>query len=567
MKFILPNKTIFFPILFFSISLSAQEIYIPYRDGKLWGLSNGEGKEIIAPKFDSLTFNQQDDYDFKLLHTFKDHKRGILLDGKEVLLPEYKNIYPTYKSYIIAEYGDDKNRRMIIDDSGAVITEKPILSMWIGERFGTNLIFHVLNENMKEDLFIWSKKEHKVLQSVFKDYYSISIRETKGSNELDVTYRKNESDPLTEVKMVIKENEIVPYLQKNFNEMIVKDIQKNSYYNNGYQESVKQESREIYYDNSGSGVKSPSYTPPPPPPSSGTSATVEIKPGRSQQEVQSERKMPVYVTVSYSVENDIPSITYNTGFLKNKKQTKRLKLPRGSKDIKIESFREASPQKQVGDSVFVYNNYMTFDHKDKKNILITERKPTEFDTIKILSTGSESEYRGGIIFLLGNKSKKTRKIKYRLMNTQQLFIFPEAFDEVIDNDPFLSNNYSNWTVIRDGKYGVISPSGKYILEPIYDHIANKKINPGYGGFLQLKKDNKYGFLKPFSYSKIENNLVEPIFEYPIQNVIMKYPYWPNSYSYSSDREQSNSTIIVALEDEKGKLLGYATKNGLLYFKN
>ncbi|AZA93077.1 Uncharacterised protein [Chryseobacterium nakagawai] len=556
MKFIFSRKFTFFSLSLLSISAYAQELYIPYRDGNLWGISNYAGGEIIAPKFDSLQFNEQDDYDFNLLHTFKAGKKGMLLSGKEILLPEFKNIFPTYKGFIIAEYDNDKKSRVILDKDGTKITENPVISMWIGERFGPNLIFHVLNENMKEDFFIWDPKEHKISQYVFKDYYSISVTENRDEYELEIRYRKNETDPLSEVKMTIRDNKLEPVTSKNFNERIVKNTNRNrDYFGSSNQETIKQPTAvyEVYRDYD-EGVRSPSYSPPPPPPSSGK--TVSNDPG--YREV---KKQPIYVGVSYSIENDFPYVTYHYNHEKNEKVTKRLKLPKGAKDIKIANM-SGSPQKKEGDTIYTYTNYITFTHKDKNQILISEKKPTEFETIKVISPGYDSQY-SGQIFLLGNK--KNGKMKYKLINNLQQMIFPDEFDDIILNDPFYGNNYNNWTVIKDGKYGVVIPQGKYILQPVYDEIVNKKVTYGSGSFLQIKKDGKYGFLKPvIPNGSIENNLVEPVFSYPIRNILMSYPYRSSQYTSAGTPQ---GTMIITLQDEKGKLLGFANKQGQLYFKN
>ncbi|MBP2615853.1 WG repeat-containing protein [Chryseobacterium jejuense] len=556
MKFIFSRKFTFFSLSLLSISAYAQELYIPYRDGNLWGVSNYAGSEIIAPKFDSIQFNEQDHYDFNLLHSFKDGKKGMLLSGKEVLLPEFKNIFPTYKGFIIAEYDNDKKSRVILDKDGTKITENPVLSMWMGEKFGTSFIFHVLNENMKEDFFVWDPKEHKISQYVFKDYYSISVVENKDAYELDIRYRKNETDPLSEVKMTMHDKKLEPVTSKNFNERIVKDTNRNrDYLGSSYQETIKQPNTiyEVYkgYDE---GVKSSYYSPPPPPPSSGK----KVSNGSDYQEV---KKQPIQVGVSYSIENDFPYVTYHYNQIKNEKVTRRVKLPRGSKGIKIESL-SGLPQKKVGDTIYTYYSYMTFIHKDRNQILISEKKPTEFETIKVISPGSDSQYYGQV-FLLGNK--KNGKMKYRLINNLQQMIFPDEFDDVILNDPFYSDNYSNWTVIKDGKYGVVNPLGKYILQPVYDEIVNKKVTYGSGSFLQIKKDGKYGLLKPvIPNGSMENNLVEPVFSYPIRNVLMSYPYRGSQYTSAGIPQ---GTMMIILEDEKGKLLGFANKQGQLYFKN
>ncbi|WP_415326350.1 WG repeat-containing protein [Chryseobacterium sp. MMS23-Vi53] len=562
MKFKFSKKTLLFPILFLSIPLSAQETYIPYRDGKLWGVSNFDGTEIIAPKFDSISFNEQDDYDFKLIHTFKNKKRGIILDGKEALSPEYKNIFPSYRGYIVAEVDDEKKHRMIIDKSGAKITEQPVLSILDSESFGNgysddtyNTLFHTLNDNMREDLFVWNPKEQKV-NSIYKDYYSIALRDNKKSRKLDLTYRKNESDPLSEATFISDGKTIVPYTSKNSREMIVKYTpERGSSYYGGYQEGIKT-SR---YGSSETYSESVTYTPPPPPPSTGRRSSDEVR------VYEPATKTPSYVNVSYSLENDFPKIIYSYGYQKDaKKFTKRLKLPRKITHLKIETFKGNYPQRKTADTIYTYNNYISYLNKNKKEILITENKPTEYDSIKMLSPSRDSGYQG-VLFLLGQK--KNGKMKFSFMNGNQQFSATD-FDELIVNEVFGSSDYSFWTIKKDGKYGVINPKGEFILKPIYDEIINKKTDNGYGNYLRLKKDGKYGFLKPsLTAPTLEVNFIEPIYDYPIRNIYLQYPYWQSVYSPLSGRNRQTGTILVALEDEKGKLLGYANKNGQLYFKN
>ncbi|MCS3529573.1 WG repeat-containing protein [Chryseobacterium sp. JUb7] len=571
MKFIFSKKTSLLPILFLSLHFSAQEIYIPYRDGKLWGVSNYEGTEIIAPKYDSISFNVQDDYDFKLFHTYKNKKRGVILDGKEILLPEYKNIFATYRGYIIGEMDDEKKHQMIIDKSGAKITEQPVLNILMSERFGNeyaentyNTLFHFLNDNMREDLLVWNPKEQKST-FIYKDYYSIALRDDKKSRKLDLAFRKNEADPLTEVTLISDGKSLVPYVTKNNREMIVKRIpERSSPYYGGYQEGVKAPSYTYPQTYSERGT---SYTPPPPPPSTGKISTFEVKPAQSSSNV-TVTKMPSYVNVSYSLENDIPKIIYSYGYQKDaKKVTKRLKLPRKIKDLKVENFKGNRPERKTTDSIYTYSNYITYTTKNKKAILITEDKATEFDSIKMLNPSRDSGYQG-ILYLLGQKDKKNGKMKFSFMNGNQHQFSATEFDELIVNDVFGNYDFSYWTIKKDGKYGVINPQGEIILQPVYDEIINKKVEYGYGNYLRLKKDGKYGFLTPTRVKPTAGiNFIEPVYEYRIRNVYMQYPYWQSVFSSTSGRNGKNGTLIIALEDEKGNLLGYANKNGQLYFKN
>ena len=70
------------------LSISAQDIAIPYRDGEKWGMCNPDGKILIDPKYDKLEFS--DDYTGyqELFWSKIKNKKGLIINGRvEYLKP------------------------------------------------------------------------------------------------------------------------------------------------------------------------------------------------------------------------------------------------------------------------------------------------------------------------------------------------------------------------------------------------------------------------------------------------------------------------------------------------
>lgn len=546
-------KTIFqkigFVILFsLSIFVFSQEIYVPYRDGKFWGLSDYEGKIVISPKYDTLKFNEQDDYDFSLIHTRKNLKKGLIISGKEVLEPKYDGIHPTYKKYIVTKFTENgKELTEIFDKTGKAILEKPIEGILYSETLIEDMIlFHTINQDYTQDLFIWNSREQKIVQYLFKNYYSIKL-DFYEKYKMDITYKQFEKDSLTEKKYTFYDLKLSELNSKNWESLVdpqyVKRNTESNYYSS--QEGVKPSSSSYYSV---------------PPPSAPKSADYYENNGDNNDKKTTEKpvKKTTYFHIRYILENNSVYANIQKDYGEKSKKIK-IDLPNSATDIKIENLKVTSGKKTILDSIYSYQNFITYRNKDKRGILIID-KPIEFDSIKTLRYINHGEFSERISFLVGNKNKKTNSYTYSILDTNQELKFPIEFDEIILNDAGGGSDFNNWTVRKNNKFGVIKPTGKIIAEPVYDEIVNKKID-GENSFLQLKKNNLYGYFSEITSGSID--LLEPIFQYRISGILHHYPYRRGIFDWSNKTYKT----IVTLVDEKGNLIGYANKDGKLYFKN
>lgn len=539
-------QKICFAFLFsFSIFAFSQDVYVPYRDGKLWGLSDYEGNIIINPKYDTLKFNEQDDYDFSLIHTSKNLKKGLIISGKEVLEPKYDGIYPTYKKYIVTKYTENgKQLTEILDKTGKPILEKPIEGILYSEALIEGLILiHTINLDYTEDLFIWNNREQKIVQYLFKNYYSIKL-DFYEKYKIYITYKQYEKDSPTEKKYTFYDLKLSELNSKNWESLVDPQYVKRN--------------TEFNYYGSQEGVKSSYYSLPPT--SDPKKADYYENNGDNNDKKATEKpvKKTSYFHIRYNLENNAVYANIQKDYGEKSKKIK-IDLPKSATDIKIENLKVTSGKKTVLDSIYTYQNFITYNNKNKRGILIID-KPIEFDSIKVLRYINHGEFSERISFLVGNKNKKTNSYTYSILDTNQELKFPIEFDEIIINDAGGGSDFNNWTVRKNNKFGVIKPTGKIIAETIYDEIINKKID-GENSFLQLKKNNLYGYFSEITSGSLD--LLEPVFQYRISGILHHYPYRRGLF----DWDNKTYKTIITLVDESGNLLGYANKEGKLYFKN
>ncbi len=115
-------------------------------------------------------------------------------------------------------------------------------------------------------------------------------------------------------------------------------------------------------------------------------------------------------------------------------------------------------------------------------------------------------------------------------------------------------------VYKDGKTGLITTDNVVIIAAEYDWIGTNDTNyDNYKtGFITLKKNNLYGitFLK-YNYRLLQYDL-----SHTVQPVFLHMPlyYIDNYYAVPGLR-------IYGLFNEKARFMGYAGKDGMLYFKD
>jgi hypothetical protein len=281
------------------------------------------------------------------------------------------------------------------------------------------------------------------------------------------------------------------------------------------------------------------------------------------------KKKVAYYSNVFKIQNN-KLIIERLNYDENKaKLTIPVNLEIDSKDIEIKpSYFSTSKN----DTINTFQNYVQYKKKDKIGILFSSKttKLVEFDTIfKKIGSISDSNYNNEIIFIVGNKEKKTNKFKYSFYSNAKGLLFPLQFDQLTplkvttnqgSNITFLSKLYT--------KFGIVQMNGQELLKLEFDEIKEQPYSSSGNGkvLFQLKKNNKYGLIIQ-NYLNYKLEVIDAIFDYQIKEVITDYPRLEYKKNDTSNQTPKAKITLLSLKNKDGNLVGYANANGILYFKN
>ncbi len=520
-------------LFYFTPGMAQNEIYIPYRSGKLWGIADYEGKMIIEPRYDSIVTDN--DYNFVLLKTFKKGKQGLIINGREVLANNYYEIEQVDEMYLTAV---DTAGVIILDIYGNPINTKPastIKCYQLTSGGGKTLIFHILNHDSREDLLAWDLDKRQ-MHYLFQDYASIKFkgRPYLDISKLDLLFKKNEADLLKEEAYTLENFKLKKIVPKVKNE------------------AIKEKSNDDAYALYEPGLTNMS---------SGT--------GKPLRETTNEtvKKGPVIFLSQYWLRND--SVFLNMHGLRHVKEmtTQSVTLPEQATNIKLNSYRGYIDVPQNEDTSIRYSDYITFDLKEKKALRTMTNEVLLFDDLVAVFYLNRQTGNNDVAFLGGNCAPGSGKMKYGMWNARMQPVFPISFDTIIVNTNPDYNDFNYWTVVSNDRFGIIHPNGTVITEPVYDSITNRITGKSQGDFLAIKDKNKYGVFK--GAQGTQSLFVKPVFDYPVKYVYLKYPFvrYHQSGFYEKEFGNKREKVNIALEDKHKKRLGYANAEGRLYFND
>lgn len=539
--------------------LFSQEIYIPYRDGNYWGICNQQAKIVIQPQFDDFEFTKSYEKTHEYIITSLNEYKGLIINGKEILKPKYTSIHEDDGFFYIRS-DENVSHTDIILPNGKSIFEKPIAKILYFGRFeGSLVVYHVLNPDLTESLFVYDTKNLKTVQYLYENYYSI-VRLDKQSNaeQYSLLVKKTEkSDLVSDTWNMSK----LPFTKNNLGISYLKEEEFLQFFLDKYYQNEWDKNSLRYGSNNNSVVAedyevADSYY--------GREEVVAV-PQREKGSLELIAEMPVKVDIQYyfkKIEDKIFIESYSFRNSNNKK-LEEINLSIPIKDVTIKSINYSV---QRSNGVDYFHNYIQYQKGIKTVILFPDdlKNPIEFDFIgdkmyRIAENFSTKE----IVFLVA-KRDKNNQLKYGLYSNVRNQIVDFIYDELSEIDQPSSNGLTNFIAKQKDKFGVIQSDGKILLECNYAELK-KKINDYRtdGQLFQIQNEDKYGFVY---LGKKETKIVEPIFDYPIQGVISQFPYVKN-HKILENNTNHNTMMLIELQDESNNFLGYANENGLYYFKN
>lgn len=542
-------------------SILAQEIAIPYRDGNLWGICNETGKILIEPKFDKLEFDGSSIYDkHDLLISYKNGLKGLLVNGKEILAPNYNFVYAS-DGFITTSSNENGNTDDVISFDGVSIFKKPIAYIISSGRIvGNYNLYHVIHHDLSESLLVFDNKSKKMIQTLYENYYSISKngRQTYPENYTFMLKKAKNDDLSSETWDFSK----FPFKKTTYNNSV--DDEK--YYVEQFVRKAKKNRSENYSGGSGNSYGT-GY-------SSGSEEVVEevgIREGRYDDVVisepnnsNSERIKAKTISYNYTIKKDKIVLQKTINNVNEKPVVEEIQTNFNPKTSQLKSYYHS---KKEDETTINFSNYLIYKNKNKSAIIFPEsaQNVIYFDSITpIIREIQDASFKNKeIIFVVGNKNKNGI-LKFGLYSNVRNLVSKVIYDEIKQTVLPSYNQISIFQTKINNKFGFIQADGKTIVMPKYDEL--KELNStkyNYEKMIQTKVENQYGLLFSNNNSII---FIEAFSPYQIQDVIKSYPE-QSSQILPEQKVMAKRIALLKLKDNAGKFVGYAATNGQLFFKN
>ena len=561
-------KTFFVVFCVNIFSISAQEIAIPYRDGKLWGICNETGKILIEPKFDKLEFDGSSSSYSKhdLMISHKNGLKGLLVNGNEILQTKYNYIYASDGLITTASDENGSTQDMVLFNGTSVFNRSIAYIISSGRISGSYELFHVINRDLSESIFVFDTKSKKIVQSIYENYYSLlkNGRQTYPENYTFLVKKTDKEGLLSETWDFSR----FPFKKT----MYKNSVDDEKYYAEQFIRQAKKKQRENYsesgYGVSGDGGMAVEEVP--------VERMTGVGEGRFDDVVaipytddsNSKKVKSTRISYNFSSKNDKIILQKTTSISNGKPLIEEILTNFDSKTTQIKSFHTSNFS--INESVETttnFNNYLITKSRKKSAIVFAENldNVVYFDSItslirEVKDNNSKSKE---TIFVVGNFAKNGT-IKFGLYSNNRNLISEIIYDEIKQTILPSYNQNSVFQTKIGSKIGFILADGTILVAPKYDEIkeiSNSKNN--YEKMIQTKIGNQYGLLFSNNNSVV---FVDAFSEFQIQDVIKNYPEQSNQI-LPEQRVTKKPISLISLKDANGKFVGYASTNGQQFFKN
>lgn len=538
-------------LFFFGLTLMAQENIFPYREGNLWGLCDDNAKVLVTPKYDAIKKDRSKGTTF--FEASLGNSSGVYIGSKNVIPVEFQKLQYVSTNLIIAvkKVVDKKEINYLYNTKGELLINQP-LSYLKGikgndKRYDTTFIigFYIKDLEGKESLVNLDYYNDNKLSYVLKDVFSIELDNKKSKEELAIAYVKQTATSAVETK----------YFKVEESRIILLDNKKDSQY---IQENTGPKKKKEGYNNYEDNIAVPNID----------SEMVVEEPrgysgtGEGNNKISSLKRIPQSPIsyYKYALKDNQIEIEVSNNVKKN---VKLVKFP--VKTDKIEVFKTKgviTDEKTIADTLKTYFNYIIYQKKNKFGLAyqFPFQKSVEYDFLEPMK--SEKKYDSGSknYFKVGVLDKKTKTMKYGVIDVNHTFILPAEYDEIKMGYTITpSFKEQVFLVKKNNLFGLVSEKKEIKLPIEFESITFNSESPS---FLRVKKGNQHSaYISYYSNSDYVLTLLPMYYPYPVREI---------KYTISSGKKGISlleAIEYIALEDENKNFKGYANPNGTLYFKD
>ncbi|MFM2286191.1 MAG: hypothetical protein RLZZ543_1688 [Bacteroidota bacterium] len=548
------KKALLFILLFISGFSFSQNILVPYRKGQLWGLADTLGKQVCAPQYDQVLFKDEFGKSFQIelpdnyFYVKKGNKSGVF-STKEIIPPKYERIQCVDKAFFgCSDDAGGNLKYWYALDGTSLLPEGYSAQSLVGqfkynysENHSRYYCYIVKATNASYGIYYFDTQAPKRSRFLMKDCHRIKYKRDEQTQEMeftvDVSINVSKKHGHLRYNKAKEEIELYFESEKDYTKRLEEQRTTSYQEREGMDEMMIEAPPVVEPD----GINAPKK---------GVAAPIKT-----------------YMRCNFQLKADSLVLRMvNARFMRTGKtsMSSLISIPQNVEKIKLVNYiGYSSFGVQKSDTLFQYSNFVTFELRFKKGLLVSDIAiPFYADSILQIRTDGFND--SGWSFLFGQKDK-SGKMLLGWMTAEGKEMIPAMYEDIQFKSSFVSPEYNyasdKWIVTQSGKVGMIDPKGATLLDTKYDEITLVGKSFSSPIYRLLKKDGKYGvyYLENEGvYTGKEWILCEPFTPYKITAL----RFIPRGKS-----KMENYFTLYRLEDEVGNLIGYRSRSGIDFFEN
>lgn len=504
----MPNKKILIIILcLISVHTFGQDILIPYRSGKLWGLADTLGKIRVQPSYDEIDAEKYLNgprrlEGFQYFVTVKGNKYGVLRGTELIMPPKYHTL--RIDSVFIKENNQVKDnptyggsRTILYNLKGKQLFPDTIMNVVLVKMTNkTGHSLYIVEAKGNYGIFWYDRKKGEIKQWIAKNRYFIG--QTPDLDRTKVTELPERNSPGQTYELVydaVAEKYEMKTSAKTFK---VDANRENSALYPGSQYQVKNNYviKNIKFERRGTNI-------------------YQLTTIRRQRDRNEKTDTAIVKLKS----GNIALNNYKIGDYTSWHNTKPPHNPEELEKI---------------DTVFEYVNYVRYVVNGKTGVVVDDVVvPAKYVDVIYFNS-----YSTGVPYFMVSQLDKSGKKKWGVIDAAGKIVQPVLNEQIIRT----SGIGGAWIVKRDGLYGIANHQGKLLSPVIYQAVVPDQTFAAFS----TQKNGKYGHIDAWR----PQESVNPIFPFRVKRVI----------SFGGHQ-------VFELIDANRSVVGYGDRKGQIYFSN
>ncbi|MFD2909169.1 hypothetical protein ACFSX9_10515 [Flavobacterium ardleyense] len=505
-------KKYLFLLLITCFSAFGQEMYVPYKIGNKYAISDYNGVLKTEAVYDSLDVNSNQN---EILNFKRDTLSGLVYQLKEIVIGNDYIDYYLKKEYILAKYNTK-------------------------EYFPYHNFFNLYGKKMLSDSYyhleFFKYCENCLFHIVKAQYYE------KGVKKYDLYIYNSKKQDLESISITNVDDVSVPYLS-DFTSKIIKVTKANKI---NYYEIAKNQDKVVLQDASAKKKELNSQ-----------SMIIERSTYNEDNEEVYHYSFHTYKFTAIKVKENKYFLETSMG---RKKDTTEISLSKKAKDLKIVDYKFDYYFGKKPTGVF---NYLEYKINNNIGYYFTDSiymSPEKYYSVAFFNSNLSTKNTISQSYIYGIKDKKTKKIKYGVNDLFGTEIIKPLYDRIkinfTDNNSQqkLFKNIENYFIVyKDAKFGFLTTTGEEALPIKYDTYYKNE-------YKSKQYDSKFSILRHGENYSIFNIYGLNNFQYS------KYEFKYKPKFYISHFYDVKEHILFGLFNEANEFLGYANENGVYFFK-